>query len=140
MTRRMLALLLVGSAGCGPPTESGGNYQPPVDFTQYGAYDLWPCVPNNPPQPTACGGLVRKYVAAIAETPACDPHLGSCIRRPLGGNGPGDAMLCNCTTAVYPGSTQAADSVLSDFYAAGCAVMCCACPAPPPAAYGSPSF
>jgi hypothetical protein len=141
MTRPLLALLLVAGVACGPPVAQAPDTArlPPVDFSQYGTYYLWPCAANNPPQPSVCEGIVRKYISALAETPGCDPHGGSCIRRPVGASSPGATMLCNCTTAVYAGSTQAADSVLTDFYASGCSLMCCACPAQPPASYAPSS-
>ena len=133
MTRRMVALLLIACGGCGGSADSTGSpASVPVDFTRYGAYYLWPCGPNRPTQPAPCDGLVRKYVAALADAPICDPHADSCVRRPVGGFGPGDAIVCNCTMSVSARSTQTADAVLTDFYAAGCTVMCCPCPSPPP--------
>jgi hypothetical protein len=135
MTRGMLALLLMGLAGCGGSlgSSSGIPDDPPaVDFARYNTYNLWPCGPNGLSQPGSCDGLVRKYVAALADDRICDSHVDSCVRRPIGGPGPGDAILCNCTMSVNAGSTQTADAVLTDFYAAGCTIMCCSCLSPPP--------
>jgi hypothetical protein len=134
MTRVMVALVLIGCAACGGElaSNSTGSSSTPVDFTRYGAYALWPCGPNSPTQSPGCDNLVRRYVSALADTPSCDLHGDSCVRRPIAGFGAADAILCNCTRAVNVGTTQAADSVLTDFYAAGCTIMCCPCPAPPP--------
>lgn len=133
MTRKMVGLLLMACAACGgsagytSQAVSGG-----VDFTRYGAFELWPCGPNAAPQPTSCDGIVRQYVAALAGAQVCDPHADSCVRRPVGGLGPGDAIVCNCTTSVKVASTGAADAVLTNFYATGCIILCCPCPSPPP--------
>jgi len=135
MNRKMIALALIGWAGCGgAPGTNSATPTPPstVDFAQYAAYSLWPCGPNGIAQPASCDGLVRRYVAALANVQVCDPHADSCVRRPVGGHGPGDAFLCNCTMSVGAANTQPADGVLTDFYAIGCTIMCCPCPAPPP--------
>ena len=132
MTRKMVALLLIACGGCGGSAHSTDPAVSSVDFTRFGAYKLWPCGPNSPTQPAPCDGLARKYVATLANIPICDPLADSCVRRPIGGFGPGDAIVCNCTMSVNTRSTQAADAVLTDFYAAGCTVMCCPCPSPPP--------
>jgi hypothetical protein len=138
----MLPLLLVGCAACGEPANVPSTAAPPpivVDFAKYSAFYLWPCMASNGGQSAACDGIVRRYLATIADAPTCDAHASSCVRRPVGSGGPGGALLCNCTTAVYAGNTQAVDSVLTEFYAGGCNLLCCACPTLPPAAFDAPS-
>jgi len=133
MTRKIVALLLMGCAGCGGSAGPGSPDVPVgVDFTRYGSFNLWPCGPNGATQPASCDNLARKYETALAGTQLCNAQVDSCTRRPVGGLAPGAAFLCNCTTAVKVASTKAADAVLTDFYAAGCIIMCCPCPSPPP--------
>ena len=129
------AMLLAALAAAGCDSPQGASQTDTLATSATGPQEsewTWPCGPGGPANPS-CDAIARRYIDAMRDAQVCDPsNPGACsARRPVGVLGPTDAIICNCTEAVNAARTQAADAIVAEFQAQGCAVECCPCPAGP---------
>jgi len=119
---RIYALIFVVLVACGDRPEPGaGEATSAQSAVPPDSRSAWPCGGGLGAAPAKCDALAREYIAAMTDAQQCDAAASCAPRRPVGGyDTSGNAFLCNCTSAVNAGRTEAVDRVLAEFEAQGC--------------------
>ena len=128
---RATPVVLTLCLACGPGSsrQTAGTTAPATTDDGY----LWPCTQIR--TGADCNTLGQKYIDAMQQATKCSAGDSCAARRPVGGYGPSEVIVCNCTVAVNAARTTAVDQALAAFEAQGCGVGCCPCPAGLPSGY-----